>query len=195
MNEQIKSLVKQIRDLENQLEVEFTKQREKLRFGLEHGRVVFEEEILRQHKALKIGLARYVFQAKPLVILTAPVIYSVFLPLVLLDMFVTIYQSICFPVYGISKVKRADHFIFDRHRLAYLNGIQKLNCVYCSYANGLICYVREIAGRTEQYWCPIKHSRRVIGAHANYPQFVDYGDAESFEKQLPKLRKDLGSKR
>jgi hypothetical protein len=63
-----------------------------------------------------------------------------------------------------------------------LNALEKLNCVYCSYANGLIAYVREIAGRTEQYWCPIKHARRVIGAHPHYAQFQDYGDAAAFRK-------------
>jgi hypothetical protein len=55
--------------------------------------------------------------------------------------------------------------VFDRYHLAYLNVLEKLNC---AYANGLIAYVREIAGRTEQYWCPIKHARRVIGAHSHY---------------------------
>jgi hypothetical protein len=98
------------------------------------------------------------------VVLTAPVIYAVIVPLVLLDLFVTIYQRVCFPVYGIPKVNRGDYLIFDRHHLAYLNALEKLNCAYCSYANGLIAYVREIAGRTEQYWCPIKHARRDWGS-------------------------------
>ena len=65
-------------------------------------------------------------------------------------------------------MRRRDYFVFDRHHLAYLNAIEKLNCAYCSYANGLVAYVREIAGRTEQFWCPIKHARRAIGAHAHY---------------------------
>jgi hypothetical protein len=124
--------------------------------------------------------------------ITSPVIYMMIIPLLLLDIFVTVYQAVCFPVYGIEKVRRGDHFIFDRHHLAYLNVLQKLNCAYCSYANGLIAYVREIAGRTEQYWCPIKHARRLLGAHANYVRFVDYGDGEGFQKQLPDLREELG---
>ena len=45
-------------------------------------------------------------------------------------------------------------------------------------------YVREIVGRTEQYWCPIKHARRVIGAHPQYAQFYDYGDATAFHTTL-----------
>ena len=87
------------------------------------------------------------------------------------------YQAVCFPVYGIPKVARKDYLIFDRRYLAYLNGLEKFNCAYCSYANGLIGYVREIASRTEAYWCPIKHARRVVNAHPRYSSFADFGDA------------------
>ena len=45
----------------------------------------------------------YILGAHPLVVLTAPVIYSLIFPLLLLDMFVTVYQAICFPGYGIAK--------------------------------------------------------------------------------------------
>lgn len=191
MNSQITVLMKKIEELQGKLEVEFAKRQAELRFGLERGRVVFEEEVLRRHKELRIGLLRYIMQARLLVVLTAPIIYSVIVPLVLLDLFVTIYQAACFPIYGIAKVQRSDHLLFDRRHLAYLNCLEKLNCAYCSYANGLISYVREIAGRTEQYWCPIKHARRVIGAHANYASFVDYGDAETYQQKLDQLREDL----
>lgn len=107
---------------------------------------MFEEEILRRHRELKTHLLAYCLGARPLVILTAPVIYAVIVPLVLLDLFVILYQAVCFPVYGIARVRRADYLVFDRHHLAYLNALEKLNCAYCSYANGLIAYVREIAG-------------------------------------------------
>jgi len=46
----------------------------------------------------------------------------------------------------------------DRSKLHYLNALESLNCV-CCYANGLTAFVAEIAGRTEQHWCPIKHAR------------------------------------
>ena len=68
--------------------------------------------------------------------------------------------------------------MIDRQHLAYLNSIEKLNCVYCGYANGVFAYTREIAGRPEQYWCPIRHAKRVRAPHARYRHFVDYGDAE-----------------
>ncbi len=159
-----------------------------MRVGLEHGRVVFEAELLRRHRELKTALSTYLWNARPLVIITAPVIYAMIVPFVLLDLFVTVYQAICFPVYGIPKVKRADYFAFDRGHLAYLNALEKLNCAYCSYANCLIAYVREIAARTEQYWCPIKHARRVTGSHERYMRFDDFGDAEGYQKRAEELR-------
>jgi hypothetical protein len=97
-----------------------------------------------------------------------------------LDLAVAIYQAICFPIYGIPKVRRADYLIFDRGRLGYLNPIEKLGCVYCSYANGLLSYVTEIAARTEQYFCPIKHAHRMVRPHSRYAHFLPYGDAAAY---------------
>jgi hypothetical protein len=123
-------------------------------------------------------------QARPLVVLTAPVIYGLIVPLVLLELSVMLYQAICFPAYGILKVRRRDYLVFDRGQLAYLNALVKLNCAYCSYANGLIAFVREVAARSEQYWCPIKHARRLIAAHNYYAEFIDYGDAEAYRHRI-----------
>ena len=189
MSPDIAVLIEKIRALEAELEAELAKRRAELRVGLEKGRALFEAEILRRHRELRTRLSRYILNANPLVVLTAPVIYAVIVPLVLLDVFVTLYQAVCFPVYGIPKVRRRDYLVFDRHHLAYLNALEKLNCAYCSYANGLIAYVREIAGRTEQYWCPIKHARRTIGAHPHYAQFEDYGDADGYRKWLEQFHK------
>ncbi len=191
MKSPIAELTGKIAALQAELDAELAKRRAELRVGLEHGRVAFEKELLRRHRELKVALATYLWNARPLVILTAPVIYAMIVPFVLLDLFVTVYQAVCFPVYGIPKVRRADYLVFDRHHLAYLNALEKLNCAYCSYANGLIAYVREIAARTEQYWCPIKHARRVIGAHPRYVLFDDYGDAEDYQKRATELRSAL----
>lgn len=180
-------LMDRIAALELELAAEIAKERAGLRVGLERGRIAFEQEVLRRHRELKTRLSQYIFSAHPLVMLTAPVIYSLIVPLVILDISVSLYQAICFPAYGIEKVRRRDYFAFDRAHLAYLNALEKLNCAYCSYANGLIAYVREIAGRTEQYWCPIKHARRMIATHEHYRQFVDYGDAEAYRKQIAAL--------
>ena len=191
MMPQITVLIEKIRALESELDAELTKRRAELRFGLEHGRVAFEEELIRRHRQLRQKLLPYLFGAHPLVMLVSPVIYAGIVPLLALDFFVSVFQTICFPIYGIAKVGRADYFVFDRHHLAYLNALEKLNCAYCCYANGLIAYAREIVARTEQYWCPIKHARRVIGTHARYALFDDYGDAEGYQERLAKLRKAL----
>lgn len=188
---QIIELTNKLRLIEAELEAEIAKRRADLRFGLERGRAIFEEEILRRHRELKTRLSVYILRARPLVVLTAPVIYSLIIPLLLLDLFVTVYHAICFPVYRIPKVRRSDYFVFDRHHLAYLNALEKINCAYCSYAaNGLIAYVREVAGRTEQYWCPIKHARRVLGTHAAYMSFEDYGDASGYRALVEKMQEN-----
>lgn len=191
MAPQIAELIEKIRLLQGELDAELAKRRAELRVGLEHGRITFEAELLRRHRELRRKLLPYLFGANPLVILTAPVIYAGIVPFLVLDLFVTVYQAVCFPIYRIAKVKRADYLVFDRHHLAYLNTLEKLNCAYCAYANGLIGYTREIAARTEQYWCPIKHARRVVGAHERYALFDDYGNAEEYQAQLAKLRKAL----
>jgi hypothetical protein len=191
MNERISSLVQRIKALEAELEVELARRRIELNFVVHKGKVHFEQIVIARHRAVKIGLTRYVLGSRPLMVLSAPLIYSLILPFALLDAFITTYQAVCFRVYGIPLVRRQDYFIFDRGYLAYLNAIEKLNCVYCSYANGLIAYVREVVSRTEQYWCPIKHARRVISAHDHYAAFLDYGDAEAYRHDLPTLRQEL----
>lgn len=133
-------------------------------------------------------MASYLARTRLLVVLTAPFIYALIVPLVLLDLFVTLYQAACFPVYGIPKVHRRDYIVIDRQHLAYLNALQKLNCIYCGYANGLIGWVREIAARTEAHWCPIKHARRIADPHLRYPEFVDFGDETAFQKRVEALR-------
>jgi len=191
MTHQIDELIRRIKELQEELEVEFRQKREEFQFVIEKKRIRFAEEVARQQRRLKTGLFRYLIEARPLNILTAPVIYAGFIPFMALDLFLFIYQTICFPVYGIPKVKRADYLIFDREDLPYLNIIEKFNCFYCSYGNGLAAYAREISARTEQYWCPIKHARRIKAAHDRYPRFFEFGDAESFSKGLERLRQEL----
>ncbi|BEH11176.1 hypothetical protein GSUET_27880 [Geobacter sulfurreducens subsp. ethanolicus] len=191
MTHQIDELIRMIKELQEELETEFKQKREEFQFVIEKKRIRFAEEVARQQRRLKTGLFRYLIEARPLNILTAPIIYAGFIPFMALDLFLFIYQTICFPVYGIPKVKRADYLIFDREDLPYLNIIEKFNCFYCSYGNGLAAYAREISARTEQYWCPIKHARRIKAAHDRYPRFFEFGDAESFSKGLERLRQEL----
>ena len=183
MTDTITDLVNRIRNMQDELEEELERRRHEFRYQIERGRVIFEREVRLRHQALRQKLLSYVAGARPLVMLTAPVIYSVIVPFVLLDLFVTIYQIICFPIYRIEKVQRADYISFDRKHLSYLNGLEKLNCMYCSYGNGLLSYSVEIAGRTEKHWCPIKHAKRLAGVHRHYSEFLEYGDAEGYQRQ------------
>ncbi len=191
MPEAAAALVRRIRDLEDQLETEFDRRRTDFGYSLQRRRVVFEAEAARRNRAFRTTLLKYVTGARLLIVLTVPFIYAVIVPLLLLDLLISLYQAVCFPVYGVAKVRRRDFIVFDRHHLSYLNGVEKLNCAYCAYGNGILAYAREIAARTEQYWCPIKHAQRIAGAHPLYPGFVDYGDAEGYRANLDLLRARL----
>jgi hypothetical protein len=191
MPDTLDRLHEKLNEIETEIEAEWDARRAAMTYRLEHNRVVFEKATHDAQRRARVGLWKFLKRTRPMVVLSAPVIYSLIIPFVLLDIFVTIYQAICFPIYHIVKVKRADHISIDRQHLAYLNALQKLNCVYCGYGNGLLSYVREVAARTEQFWCPIKHARRLSGQHARYRDFVDYGDPEAFNSQTVRLRNAL----
>ena len=185
---QLAELMEKMKAVEAEIETELARRREELRFRFENRRIVFEHDIEALQRAIKVRASKYLLNANPLMVLTAPVIYSLIVPFVLIDLMVMAYQAICFPVYGIPKVRRRDYLVFDRHHLAYLNVIEKVNCAYCSYCNGVAAFVREVAARTEIYWCPIKHARRVLGPHPYYVGFADFGDAEGFRTKMADLK-------
>jgi hypothetical protein len=180
----IDELLVRIRTLQDELEDEYRKARDE--FGQK--RLQLAEEFMRQQRHYKVGLLSFLSRTRPLVALSAPLIYAGWIPFLLMDLFVTLYQSICFPIYRVPKVRRGDYLVFDRADLPYLNLIEKFNCFYCSYGNGVAAYTREVAARTEQYWCPIKHARRIHAAHGHYPMFFEHGDAEAFRQGLERLR-------
>lgn len=193
MKQHIEELLLRIQELQEELEEEYRQKRQ----DFERRRSEVAGEFLRQQRRYKVGLFRFLRRTRFLVALTAPVIYLGWIPFLLMDFFVSIYQAICFPVYGIPKVKRSEYIVFDREDLPYLNVIEKFNCFYCAYGNGVAAYTREVAARTEQYWCPIKHARRIRAAHDRYPKFFDHGDAEAFRQGLSRLRRqyeDCGKK-
>ena len=180
-----------VRGAEAELEREIRDRRRRWQRRVQRGRVWFDRELRAAHRRLRQSIPAYILEGNVLSLLTAQVIYSLLLPLVMLDLWVTLYQSICFPIYGIARVPRRRYFAIDRHKLAYLNGIEKVNCTFCSYANGLFAYTREVAARTEQYWCPIRHARIIPVPHSRYHFFFDYGDAERYRRDLALLRDAL----
>lgn len=180
-----------LKTLEERVESSLDEKEREFRYYWHNGKVRFAREVVREHRRLKRSLGAYILRSRLLVTVTAPLIYMCVIPFLLLDLFVTVYQAVCFPIYGIPLVRRADHIVFDRGRLAYLNGLERLNCVYCSYANGICSYVTEIAGRTEQHWCPIKHAQHLRKPHSRYARFFDYGDAQRYRRQIETLRRDF----
>lgn len=191
MNPKIDELLGRIKALEAELEQEVMSRQADLRFRLENRRARFEQDVLEQHRQLKTRLLRYLADTSWRHLLSVLVIYPMIVPIVLIDVSVSLYQALCFPLYRIEKVRRREYFSFDRQQLAYLNLIEKVNCSYCAYANGLFAYIQEIVARTEQYWCPIKHARRMLGSHSRYAGYVDFGDAEAYRRELGALRTGL----
>jgi hypothetical protein len=188
MNSRIDSLLAKMRALETELEAAFHEREDELVYQIKGRRVRFEHRVKAAHRQMKIRWADYLKHTPPRHLFSAPFIYAMFLPLVILDASLFIYQQVCFRAYRIPRVRRADYVVIDRHMLAYLNLFEKFNCIYCGYGNGVLAYAREISARTEQYWCPVKHARRVKNPHERYASFMGYGEAEGFHTRLEEHR-------
>jgi hypothetical protein len=195
MNERIRHLLDQMSVIEEDLRVALQEQEASALFQIKGKRIEFEESIRQAHRKLKIGFFRWLVTYRPQNLITGPIIYGMFVPLAILDLLVSFYQAACFPIYGIAKVTRSDYFVYDRRHLEYLNFIEKFHCTYCAYGNGLMAYATEILARTEEYFCPIKHARKILGTHAHYSRFLEYGDAADYEARLEKFRVGLGKKK
>jgi len=190
MNDRIRNLLAQLEAAEKELEKAIQEHQVNINFSIKGKRVELEHSVKAAHKQVKIGLIKWLGN-RPINLLTAPIIYGMLFPILLLDACISLYQAICFPIYKIPNVKRSDYIIFDRHHLSYLNILEKSHCMYCTYGNGLLAYATEIIARTEQYFCPIKHARKMLGRHARYAKFVEFGDAEDYQAKLEQFRTDL----
>ena len=186
------AILQQLHSLQAELDIELERvlkeKRDLFHYSLEKGKIRFEEGMRKLQRSRRTGLWRYFREARLRHVLTAPVIYSLIVPFILLDVAITLYQQVCFRAYGIPRVPRSDFIVIDRHYLAYLNIIEKMNCMFCGYANGLIAYTREIASRTEQFWCPIKHAQETRDPHTRTRDYADYGDPNTYPGKLKALR-------
>jgi len=195
MNNRVQQLLEQITALEDELRTALSEQPSSIYFQIKGKRVEFEKSVREAHSRMKTNFFRWLVIYRPLNLITGPIIYSMIVPLVIADMFISIYQFTCFPIYGIKRVRRGDYIIFDRQQLNYLNFIEKFHCTYCAYGSGMIAYISEIVARTEQYFCPIKHARKVLGTHARYARFLDFGEAEDYEAKLEEFRQQLAQEK
>jgi hypothetical protein len=184
-------LSSRIQSLEKELRGALEEKEKAFQYHWANGKARFEKAVLEKHHGLKLGLLTYLLQGRFLAYVTAPIIYSGIVPFMLLDAFLSVYQGICFPIYGVPKARRADYIVFDRGRLKYLNLLERLNCVYCSYGNGVLAFGAEVAARTEQHWCPIKHAQRMRAPHSRYSHFIEYGDAQRYSQQVENVRNDF----
>lgn len=180
MESKIKEILEKIESLNEALKKEHLRISKKYGFSLEKRKVIFLKKIRQQNKRLKMPAWKYALPKSLRHFLSIPFIYMMIFPAVILDIFVTLYQVTAFPLYGIPKVKRREYIVYDRRFLDYLNLIQKLNCLYCTYVNGLFAYAVEIGARTERYWCPVKAASKPKAYHEWYKDFADYGDPEGW---------------
>ncbi|AXX92682.1 hypothetical protein CPU12_02320 [Malaciobacter molluscorum LMG 25693] len=187
----INEIYEKIKRLEEELKQEYEKNKDNFHFRKAFNKFQFDKDYINKYKSKVINSFKYLWRERAGIILTIPIIWSVLIPAFLLDIFVTLYQNICFPIYRIPKVNRKEYIIIDRYNLFYLNKVQQINCLYCEYFNGLIGYVREVAGRTEQYWCPIKHAEKMKDNHSRYDKFFDYGDAKAYQENNQEVRENF----
>jgi len=195
MNNRVQQLLEQITALEDELRTALSEQPSSIYFQIKGKRVEFEKSVREAHSRMKTNFFRWLVIYRPLNLITGPIIYSMIVPLVIADVFISFYQFTCFPIYGIKRVRRGDYIIFDRQQLNYLNFIEKFHCTYCAYGSGMIAYISEIVARTEQYFCPIKHARKVLGTHDRYARFLDFGEAEDYQAKLEKFRRELAQEK
>jgi hypothetical protein len=188
MNPKIRQLLSQITSLEDELRTALREQETHLLYHFKGKRVEFTGAIRERHRKLKVGLLRWTVTNRPQNFITGPIIYGLGVPLVFLDLCVTLYQALCFPIYRIAKVRRSDYIAIDRQHLEYLNWFERFHCTFCAYANCLLAYACAIAARTEQYFCPIKHAHRIFASHARYERFLEYGDAADYHAKLEAFR-------
>ncbi len=191
MENRLQELVEKIKVLEKELSREIQKKEEEYYYKIFGKKVTFEEWIKHEQKALVQKIIPYLRDSSWPVVVSAPVVWAVLPAALLFDLLFSVYHAICFPIYGIPKVKRGDYFLFDRRVLPYLNIIEKVNCLYCAYVNGLIAYTQEIAGRTEQYWCPIKYARKMTTLHSRYVRFLEFGDGAGYREKFEAVRRDF----
>jgi hypothetical protein len=190
MNDKIREIIEEIEAMKIKLGEEIDKQESHISYEIQNGYVRFEKDILDKQKENMKNLLAWFGEVPLLHFLAAPIIYGMVIPAILLDVLIFIYQHVVFRIFKFEFLKRSDYIVFDHNYLGYLNPIEKLNCLYCSYVNGLMLYASSIAGRTEFYFCPIKHAKKIVSHHKYYEEFLSYGDEEDYPKKLKELRKN-----
>ncbi len=192
MKDKIHSKIQQLlSDIDNkkiELRNEYAKLKIKYWFKIEWRKIIWNKTRLLELKKYKKSIFESIFSARVREVLSIPFIYSMIIPAIFLDIFLFIYQQTAIRLYKIPITKRSDYIVFDRKNLVYLNILQKINCIYCSYFNWLMQYAVEVAWRTEKYWCPIKHARKKAWSHDWEQFFADYWNPEDFNNTFCNIK-------
>ncbi|KKP68329.1 MAG: hypothetical protein UR66_C0006G0030 [Candidatus Moranbacteria bacterium GW2011_GWE1_35_17] len=184
MDSKIKRILEKMEALNIALKKEHARLAKKYGFYFSQKKIVFLKKIKIKNKRFRIPVWKYVIPKNIRHAMSLPFIYMMIVPAVILDIFLTIYHAVAFPLYKIPKVRRSEYIIYDRKFLDYLNVVQKVHCLYCSYINGLFAYAVEIAARTERYWCPIKAASKMNAPHSWYKDFADYGNPQEWNQKF-----------
>lgn len=191
MNDKIKEIMADIEEMKIKLSEEIEEQERHISYEIKNGYVQFEKDVFLKQKENMKNLFSWFSEIPFSHLLTSPIIYGMIIPAIVLDIILFLYQHIIFRIYKFEFLKRSDYIIFDRQYLGYLNFFEKLNCMYCSYFNGLMQYASAIASRTELYFCPIKHAKKIAYQHDYYDEFFIYGDEKEYQIKLKELRKQF----
>jgi hypothetical protein len=194
MESRISRILADIRQLEEELEEAIRTHEVEFLYRIDGTKVKFERAVKLAHRRLRVGIFRWLRDSSLRNVVSAPFIYAMIVPFVILDLGISAYHAICFPLYRIPTVDRRKYIVLDRHHLRYLNWIEQLNCLYCGYANGLLAYSREIAARTEEYWCPVKHASKILDPHRRYARFADFGDPQGYHDRVQSAREGLAER-
>jgi len=191
MNDKIKDIIEEIEAMKVKLGEEIAQQEKDISYEIQNGYVKFEKEIFDRQKENMKNLWVWFSEIPLLHLLSSPLVYAMIIPAILLDIMLFIYRGVVSRVFKIEFVKRSDYIVFDRQYLGYLNVVEKINCLFCSYFNGLMQYASSIAGRTELYFCPIKHAKKIACKHENYDAFLIYGDGDEYQEKLNNIRDNI----
>jgi len=191
MNDRIREMIDEIETMKKRLGEEIDREEAHVAFEVKNGSVRFDKEMMARQKKNMMHLWAWFREIPFIQLLSAPIVYMMVLPAILLDIMLFIYTNVVSRVFKIKFRKRSDYIVFDRQYLGYLNVVEKFNCLYCAYFNGLMQYASAVAGRTELYFCPLKHAKKIAHAHEFYSRFLPYGDGDEYQKKLKELRKEV----
>lgn len=186
MKSTISRILQEIENKRKELAEEYERIKKKYNFEYIKWKITFSKEQKLENKKKKRSFWQTTKSTTFREYLSIPFIYSMMIPAVILDSFLFMYQQTAMRLYRIPLVKRSDYITLERKHLDYLNWVEKLNCIYCSYVNWLFAYAVEIAWRTEKYWCLIKHAKKMNSSHNWEKYFADYGDADWFKEVFRK---------